>query len=239
MRSSRLLAVLATLALAFAPSAATAAKPAPRKAAAPADWSRVVTMAGNGAYVLGNPKAPNRLVEYLSYTCPHCAHFQSEGMGPLKSGAIRRGQLALEFRNFIRDPFDLSAALLARCGGGSRFLANHEALFANQEPWMTQAQSFADDTSASHDQVAVLTRIAEKTGLIDLLARRGLDPGAQRRCIADKQAMSYVLNLTAGAWDNKDFTGTPFFVFNGKPMAGAHSWDRLKPLLPPLLVTGK
>ena len=230
----RLLSCLAALVMIAAPAATPA-----QKKAAPADWSRTVTLGANGAYVLGNPKAPTRLVEYLSYTCPHCAHFQAEAGAQLKAQWIKRGLVALEYRNFVRDPFDLSAALLARCGGPARFLANHEALFANHEPWMTKAQDYAGNPAKSSDQVAQLTDIADKTGLFALLGKRGLAPAAQKACIADKQAMSTVLALTAGAWDSKDFSGTPFFIVNGKAQADVHTWDELKPLLPALPAPGK
>ena len=201
------------------------------------DWSRTVTLGANGAYILGNPNAPTKLIEYMSYTCPHCAAFAKEATAPLKTGWIRRGLVSIEYRNFVRDAFDLSAALLARCGGATHFLANHEAIFANYEPWMARARSFADSpeaAAASSDQVAQLTLIADKTGLFTLLAARGLTPAAQRACIADRQAMSQVLNLTAGSWDNEGFSGTPFFVLNGRPLADIHDWASLRPRLPAL-----
>jgi len=228
-------APLALLALAAAP--ATAATKAPARPAAATDWTRTVTLGANGAYILGNPQAPTKLVEYLSYTCPHCAAFAAEGMGPLKSEWIRRGLVSLEIRNFIRDPFDLSAALLARCGGAARFIGNHEALFANYDAWIKRAEAYQPPAD-SGDQLARVTDIADKTGLFALLAKRGLTPAAQRQCLADKQSTAAVLNLTANAWDIKEFSGTPFFLVNGKPMDHVHNWETLKPVLPPLPRSG-
>lgn len=227
-----LLAALAAVVLTAAP----AAVPAQQRAAA-TDWTRTVTLGPNGAFVLGNPDAATKLVEYLSYTCPHCGHFQAQGVPALKAGWVRHGQLSIEYRNFVRDPYDLAASLLARCGGAARFLANHEALFANQDAWMKQAQAFSqspEGRSAPRDQVALVTAIAEKIGLFALLAKQGLTPAAQRACLADKQALSVVLNLTAGAWDTKEFSGTPFFLLNGKGLDHVHDWEALRPLLPAL-----
>ncbi|OJY71277.1 MAG: hypothetical protein BGP16_11920 [Sphingobium sp. 66-54] len=198
------------------------------------DWSKTVTLGSNGAFILGNPAARTRLVEYMSYTCPHCAHFAAEATAPLKAGGIRQGTLSIEYRNFVRDPFDLSAAILARCGGTAHFLANHEALFANHDAWIKQAQTYAaaQEGKPQRDRAEQIADIADKTGLIALLAKHGLTPAAQRACLADQNALSQVLNLTAGAWDNKGFNGTPFFVLNGKPLTEVHDWTRLKPLLP-------
>jgi protein-disulfide isomerase len=202
------------------------------------DWSKTVTLGENGAFILGNPAARTTLVEYLSYTCPHCAHFAEEATTPLKADWIRQGILSLELRNFVRDPFDLTAAILARCGGPSRFIGNHEALFANHEAWMKQADSYAraQEGKPKLEQAAQVADIADKTGLIALLAKHGVTPAAQRKCLADKAMLAQVLNLTAGAWDTKEFNGTPFFILNGKPLTDVHDWTRLKPLLP---ATGK
>ncbi|HWJ70972.1 MAG TPA: thioredoxin domain-containing protein [Sphingobium sp.] len=202
------------------------------------DWSKTITLGDNGAFILGNPAARTKLVEYLSYTCPHCAHFAAEATPSLKADWIRQGTLSLELRNFVRDPFDLTAAILARCGGAAHFLANHEALFANHDAWIKQADIYAraQEGQPKREQAEQVADIADKTGLIALLAKHGVTPAAQRKCLADKAMLSQVLNLTASAWDTKEFSGTPFFILDGKPLADVHDWARLKALLP---ATGK
>ncbi|MBT2185973.1 DsbA family protein [Sphingobium nicotianae] len=232
----RILFALAALTVLTAPATAQ------KKAATP-NWAATVTPGANGAYVIGNPKA-QRLIEYLSYTCPHCGAFHKEGLvgpGGLRTQWLRRGLVSLEVRNFVRDPFDLTAAMLARCGGPARFAANHEALFNNQEAWFKVLQPFSEAEGAKlpADQVAAMTLIADKTGLFALLARQGLTPAAQRACLADKQALANVLAMTAGSWDVKGFDGTPYFVLNGKSLPDVHTWAALRPLLPPLPAAGK
>ncbi|MBU0557712.1 MAG: DsbA family protein [Alphaproteobacteria bacterium] len=218
------------------------AMPASAQRSGARDWSKTVTLGPNGAFVLGNPAAPTKLVEYLSYTCSHCADFQANGAPELKSQWIRRGLVSLEFRNFVRDPFDLTAALLARCGGVTHFAGNQEALFGNYQSWMKSAQAFAQTQEGkppAADRAAQLTGIANGTGLSALLAKRGVTPAAQRKCLADDAMLKTVLDLTAGARAMKEFTGTPFFLLNGKPLDHVHSWEALRPLLPPLPASGK
>lgn len=231
----RLLACITALLLLVLP-AATPAQPGK-------DWSTTITQAPNGAFILGNPAAKTKLVEYFSYTCPHCAHFAQEATTPLKTNWIKRGTLSIEYRNFVRDAFDLSAAMLARCGGTAKFLGNHEALFANYDTWMKQAESYSNaqqGTPPKEDRVAQITDIADKTGLIATLAKRGITPAAARQCLADKAMLSTVLALTSGAWDaDPNFEGTPGFLIDRKPTKGVHDWTRLQPLLPALPASGK
>jgi hypothetical protein len=40
-----------------------------------------------------------------------------QGRLPLKTQYIDRGLVLFEYRNLVRDPVDMTAALLARCGG--------------------------------------------------------------------------------------------------------------------------
>ena len=43
------------------------------------DWTETVTMTDRGGFLMGNPNAPVKLVEYASITCPHCAEFSEQG----------------------------------------------------------------------------------------------------------------------------------------------------------------
>ena len=230
----RILRFVPALALACVPAALPVSAIA--QTAPATDWNRVVTQVPGGAFLLGNPKAKTRLVEYFSYTCSHCAQFMVDGMGPLRTGWIRRGLIAIEFRNAVRDPYDLTAALLARCGGKARFVTNHEAIFSNYNAWMPKLQAYeeARDRSAQVDQIAMLQDIAEKTGLGALLAKRGLTPAAQKTCLADKAQMQTVLSMTNDAWQTRKISGTPFFLVNDKPQPTSHDWASLKPALPAL-----
>ena len=100
---------------------------APAKAAA---WSQTVSTTPIGAFLAGNPAAKVRLVEYFSYTCHICADFAKAGTLPLKTQYIDRGLVLFEYRNLVRDPVDMTAALLARVGGAKAFAGNHQAIFA-------------------------------------------------------------------------------------------------------------
>jgi protein-disulfide isomerase len=224
----RLLAFLAPLlALLLAP-ALHAQPPGP-------DWTRSVTMTTSGGFLLGNPSARTKLVEYFSYTCPHCADFAAEA-GPTLKALVKGGLLSVEYRNYVRDGYDLTAALLARCGGQGKFMANHDAIFAGYAQWIAKVETHSRAQRASEpdaDSAAQLVDIADKTGLTALAGKQGITPDAAHACLANKANRAAILALTASAWDaDPNFEGTPGFLINGKPVAGIHSWAGLKPLLP-------
>ncbi len=51
--------------------------------APPANWAAQATLTPAGTHLMGNPAAPVKLVEYVSYTCNHCAAYSSISHGAL------------------------------------------------------------------------------------------------------------------------------------------------------------
>lgn len=220
----RLLFSLAALTLFAAPASAR-----------PVDWTRQVRLSPIGGHVMGNRAAPTKIVEYVSYTCSHCAHFVAEATAPLKAGWVRPGKASVELRNATRDRYDLTAALLARCGGPARFFGNHEALFANQDAWMEQLQSYDAahrQPVAGQSRVAMMQGIGRGTGLYALLQKRGLTPKQLDACLADPAALAKVTAMTEDAWKGVKLSGTPGFTVNGTLVDGS-SWAALRAALPP------
>lgn len=210
---------------------AALAIPAVAIAAPAANWVAQVARSPIGGHVLGNPSAPTKLVEYVSYTCSHCAHFVGEASAPLKANYVKGGKVSVEVRNAVRDKYDLTAALLARCGGPRRFFGNHEALFANQTAWMEQLQTYDRDAAKPTEQKAALRDIGQKTGLYALMGKRGFTPAQLDACINDPTSMKQVLAMTEEAWKKVQISGTPAFTINGTLVDGS-DWTRLRAALP-------
>jgi protein-disulfide isomerase len=230
--------VLAASAIALAAAASLfAVSPgSAQKVAAPADWSNRVSQSQVGGHVLGNPAATQKIVEYMSYTCPHCAAFDQESDPALADGFIAKGKTSLEVRNFIRDPLDMTVALLARCGEPRSFFRRHHGLLASQRTWMTKAGSLGRDGQAAWyqgDINARLKRIASDLGLYDELRRHSpLATNAQiDACLANKAEQGKVLAMTKFASETVKIEGTPSFTINGKLQANVYDWKSLEPLL--------
>lgn len=198
--------------------------------AAPVDWSKTVTRGANGAYVMGNPKAKVRVIEYLSYSCSHCAHFTAEASAPLKAKYVSRGNVAVEFRNAVRDRYDFAAALLARCGGGTKFFAQNDALFAGQDTLLQRAMSHeARSTMAENASINdKLTDIAAGAGLVEFMGARGVPAATVNACLTNAAEQKAVLGMTQEAWQVRKITGTPSFVINGVS-TGPADWATLEP----------
>jgi protein-disulfide isomerase len=215
---------------------ATAMTAVSSPAAAPKrpDWVRIVAQTPIGGYLVGNPKAANKLVKYVSYTCPHCAHFEAEGLDPLIAGWINPGTMNMEVRNLVRDRYDLTAALLARCGAPSRFMGNSKAIFDNQESWLKAVVVHNNAPSTlpqNAKQSAVFADIAYKTGLIPLMIKRGYTKPQLNACLANPNTLKTLLNLARDAAVNQQITGTPSFILNGA-LTPAYDWKSLRDLLP-------
>jgi protein-disulfide isomerase len=200
--------------------------------AAPVDWTKMVTRGANGAYVLGNPTAKVRLVEYLSYSCSHCAEFTAQAAAPLKTNFVAKGNVAVELRNAVRDRYDFAVALLARCGGATKFVAQNEALFAAQGALMTKAQAF-EASNALPENAPIndaLTGMAKGSGMIDMMAARGLPAAAANACLTNKAEQDTVLAMAKEAWEVRKLQGTPSFLINGKN-TGPSRWADIEPKL--------
>mgnify|MGYP001191313849 CR=1 FL=1 len=224
------IAVTALLGLTLA-AAPLIAKPAPKSAAASPKWDLKLTRSATGNHLFGNPAAKVKVVEYISYTCSHCAHFAMESKGPLFSGPVRQGKVSIEIQPFFRNGIDVAATLLAQCGPDSKFMGNHEAILATQESWLKEPTNpNAKERWASTDFGLKMKYVAQDMGLYKLMLGRGYTPAQLDKCLANKALGDKLANQTADAGNRIGVKGTPSFLINGK-LQDAYSWDALKPLL--------
>lgn len=202
---------------------------APARAATP-NYTSMVTTTPAGAFVLGNPKAKVRLVEYLSYTCPHCAHFTEEAAVPLKRDYVAKGLVAVELRNLVRDPFDLTAALLARCGGPGKVFSLTEAIMDRQPVWMAEGQVVVikqEEALKKMPLVQQLKTIADGSGLLELVQGYGLPAAQANACLANPQMHKTVIAMTKDAVDVRKINSTPSFLINNKPGPRGSEWAEM------------
>lgn len=238
MTARNLFLSCAAAALALGVPGATAAS-APAKAShsiAPQarDWTRVVRPTPQGGFVMGNPNARVKLVEYGSMTCPHCRAFDEEGV-PHLLAYVKTGQLSWEFRNYVRDAYDVSAALITRCNGAGTFFPLTRALYKEQSNWEDRIQKTPDDQIKAIQALPpnrLFAAAAKVAGLQQLAAAHGLPPAKSNQCLANPKSVDQLVDMAKDASTQfPDFPGTPTFVINGKMVERAFTWDALAPEL--------
>ena len=197
--------------------------------AARSDWDTVVVETDLGHRV-GNPDAKVKLVEFFSYTCPHCAEFAREGEAPIKLAYLAPGKINVEYRHLIRDPVDLTVGLLVNCGVAAKFPGNHTAFILGQSRWIgplarpTEAQRQRWTTAAA----AGRRNIASDFGFYPIMERRGYRRTDVDRCLADETMARRLAQTSAKEWDRPGVDSTPTFSINGVVMPGTHSWAALE-----------
>ena len=189
-------------------------------------------MTALGGVEVGSPAARVRLVEYVSYTCGHCAHYAEESTAPLRSAYVGRGVVSVETRNLVRDPIDVTAASIAHCGAVAGYPRRHAALMAGQAGYFERLRSVPQaQISAMGDGSTGAQRqlIASGTGMLAVAARAGVPAAAANRCLADPVIAARIEALRQAAIA-AGVTGTPSFQLNGT-LLDAHNWAALQPQL--------
>lgn len=224
-------AIAATALVASGASGQAAKKPAARPAGG-LNWAVTGSVTPEGYHVLGNPAAKLRVIEFVSYTCPHCSHFETESEGQLKIGMIAPGKGAVEVRNFVRDPVDMTVALITNCVPANRFFQLHTAFMRLQPQWIgpltnsteAQRQRWTSGAFASRTRA-----IASDFKFYEFMASRGMDRQAMDRCLSNEALANKLAGQTNDAAEKLGVTGTPSFMIDGILLAGTHDWDSLRP----------
>ena len=205
------------------------AGPAPR----PANWNAVVAITAEGGHLVGNPAAQVKLVEYVSYTCNHCAHFEMEADAPLRLTFVGPGKGSIEYRPLLRNKIDLAASLLVRCGPLSKFRGNHAAVLRRQESWFGGIGGISAAQQQrwnSPDFAASMRAIAGDLKLYDLMTNRGYTRVQLDRCLADRATAEKLAAQSQFAVQKLNVNATPSFLINGR-LQDEHDWNGLRPQL--------
>ena len=239
---SRLLLLALPLALAAcggsgntANSSTPAASPLPAvPAPAGQDWTQVVHKTDEG-YVMGNPNAPIKLVEYGSRLCPACGAFAREGFEPLTNNYVKSGKVSWEFREFlIHGAPDLPPALLGICQGETIFFPLLEQMYQAQQGFNDKLQAMPpamQQQLQNAKPVDAIKAMAEQMDLNNFVKQRGIPEAKARQCLADMTQIDRLTKQTQDRGADGTVTGTPTFILNGQPLKGAISWSDVQAAL--------
>ena len=207
------------------------------KAPANGDWTTVVVPTNAGGFRMGNPNAKAKLVEYGSMTCPHCRRFDELGVESLVNNYVKTGKVSYEFRNYVRDPFDIAASLIARCNGAESFFPLTRALYKDQQAWVQKIQQAPQPQVEALQNMGPDKQFLEIAKLADLqkwAAMRGVPTAKSTQCLTNQEEVNKLVQMDSDATSNyPNFPGTPTFVLNGKmvelgPVTEEQLWPALE-----------
>lgn len=148
---------------------------------------------------LGADDAPVEIIEYASYTCPHCARFHEGTFKQLKTDYIDTGKVKFTYREVYFDRFGLWGSMVARCGGEQKFFGITNELYAQQSEW---------------------ARLQDPVAIADALRKIGRTAGMNNDqldvCLNNaEQAETLVAWFEANA-ARDGISSTPSFVIDGR-----------------------
>ena len=164
-----------------------------QSAAEDIDTSGIVEM------FVGSEDAPVTVIEYASFTCPHCRAFHEDTYGDLKTNYIDAGKVKFVLREIYFDRFGLWAGMVARCSGPDRYFGIVDILFTEQSEW-----------TAGGDPTGVATNL-RKIG-----RRAGLDNEQVEACLQDGDKAQALVALYQKNAQADDVSATPTFIINGE-----------------------
>jgi protein-disulfide isomerase len=162
--------------------------------------------------VMGSEDAPITIIEYASFTCPHCAAFHADQFPKLKEQYIETGKVRFIYREVYFDRPGLWGSMVARCGGPLRFFGIADMLYARQRDW------------TNGDGAA----IAENLRRIGLAA--GLDGDELDACMLDADTAQTLVGWYQENAERDAVESTPTLIIDGEKN-GNMSFEDLSALL--------
>lgn len=150
-------------------------------------------------FVLGKADAPVELIEYASFTCPHCEVFHSTVFPQLKANYIETGKVKFVLREVYFDKFGLWAGMIAQCAGEARYYGVVDMLYDKQREWIGDGEA------------ATVGDNLRKIGALAGLSKDQIDACLNDTALAQSMVATFQKNATAD-----EVTGTPTLVINGE-----------------------
>jgi protein-disulfide isomerase len=203
-----LVAVAAIAAGVYYSTRSAATGPAPVAAVTPAvagDKASLLTVQPTD-HVEGDPKAPITMIEYASFTCPHCAHFNTVELPDLKKKWIDTGKVKLVYRDFPLDETAARVSQLANCTSSDKYFPVIDMIFRGQGNWAVAADPIAELSKS--------LRIA------------GMGESDVKACLANAAGADAVIASYRGG-EAVGVNSTPTLFINGQQFLGARSVEEL------------
>lgn len=164
--------------------------------------SVMLAVIAGARHFYGNPNAPITIVEFGDFNCGYCGRWATETLPQIDKEYIQTGKARIAYVHFpILGADSMTAAEATECAAQQdRFWDYHNTLYANQGIGFTPAN---------------LTKLAQEIGL---------DKAEFELCLADfpdRPSLEGDIRLA----QVMGVRGTPAFLVNGIPLAGAYPYE--------------
>ena len=167
--------------------------------------------------VQGDLDAPIEMIEYASFTCPHCATFHADVYPKLKIHYIDKGLVKFIYREVYFDKYGMWASMIARCAGADRFFGMTDQIYRKQSNW-----------ARAESDVAIVTQLRK----IGLLA--GLDESQINSCLQDGVKLRALVEWYSKNAKRDEIKSTPTLIINGEKHSN-QSYEQLTEILDEIL----
>ena len=167
--------------------------------------------------VQGDLDAPIEMIEYASFTCPHCATFHADVYPKLKINYIDKGLVKFIYREVYFDKYGMWASMIARCAGADRFFGMTDQIYRKQSNW-----------ARAESDVAIVTQLRK----IGLLA--GLDESQLSSCLQDGVKLRALVEWYSKNAKRDEIKSTPTLIINGEKHSN-QSYEQLTEILDEIL----
>ena len=167
--------------------------------------------------VQGDQAAPIEMIEYASFTCPHCATFHADVYPKLKINYIDKGLVKFIYREVYFDKYGMWASMIARCAGADRFFGMTDQIYRKQSNW-----------ARAESDVAIVTQLRK----IGLLA--GLDESQLSACLQDGVKLRALVEWYSENAKRDEIKSTPTLIINGEKHSN-QSYEQLTEILDEIL----
>ena len=151
---------------------------------------------------IGADDAPITLIEYASFTCPHCKNFHKDVLPLIIENYIDTGKVRMVYRGIYFDRLGLWADMLARCGGPERYFGIAAMIYDKQKEWTS-----AENAVGVVDNLYAIGRLA------------GLAQADMEACMQDNETAQAMVSTSTENAEADGVNSTPTFVINGQTMS--------------------
>lgn len=158
----------------------------------------------------GDKNSPVTIVEYASYTCPHCATFHQNVFKKIEKEYIESGKVRFIYREIYFDAPGLWAGLIARCKDNSRYFGILNLLYEKQDLW-----SLANSEKEIVEQLLTIAKQA------------GIKRNEALECLNDKEKAIKLVDFMKLNVEKDNISSTPSFIINGTSYSNMN-YDEIK-----------